>query len=331
MPTKPSVAKTATSGTASASPVPPVVPSGIADARLPCPYAQATRLQQALSSDKMRVAFFLVAGCPVSIRVPDGAGTRPLIPNIEGLTDAIRKQLNASNQHKDHFAKILNHLADSDVQKRTIEDILTQVRRLTDIDGTIPFDGLSKDDLKELDKKLCSEVSRVMNARLPNRDTPYHDLAWWIGSIPRANAVEVFTSNYDLLMEQALEECGVPYFDGFSGSDRTFFDTPSMEQDAIPSRWARLWKLHGSINWWRTPGGDFQRKTGPNDGDSQMIHPSHLKFDQSRIMPYLAMQDRLRAFLARGQAVLITCGYSFADSHLNQAIQQGLQGNPTAV
>jgi len=43
------------------------------------------------------------------------------------------------------------------------------------------------------------------------------------------------------------------------------------------------------------------------------------------------MQDRLRAFLARGQAVLVTCGYSFADGHLNQAILQGLSGNPTAV
>ncbi len=178
---------------------------------------------------------------------------------------------------------------------------------------------------------LCLEISSVMNARLPDRKTPYHDLASWIGSIPRAYGVELFTSNYDLLMEQALEECGVPYFDGFSGSDRAFFDTPSMEQDSLPARWTRLWKLHGSVNWWRTPDGEFQRKAGPNEGDSQMIHPSHLKYEQSRMMPYLAMQDRLRAFLSRGQAVLITCGYSFADLHLNQAILQGLGGNPKAV
>ena len=161
-----------------------------------------------------------------------------------------------------------------------------------------------------------------MNARLPDRKTPYHDLAAWIGSIPRAYGVEVFTSNYDLLMEQALEECSVPYFDGFSGSDRTFFDTPSMEQDTIPSRWARLWKLHGSINWWRTLDGELQRKAEANEEDIQMIHPSHLKYDQSRMMPYLAMQDRLRAFLGAGQSVLITCGYSFSDWHLNQAILQ---------
>jgi len=43
------------------------------------------------------------------------------------------------------------------------------------------------------------------------------------------------------------------------------------------------------------------------------------------------MLDRLKAFLARGQAVLITCGYSFSDQHLNEVILQGLAGNPTAI
>jgi hypothetical protein len=62
-----------------------------------------------------------------------------------------------------------------------------------------------------------------------------------------------------------------------------------------------------------------------------MIYPSHLKYDQSRRQPYLAMQDRLRAFLAKGQSVLVTCGYSFGDQHLNEVILQGLAGNPTAI
>ncbi|NJL26616.1 MAG: hypothetical protein HC897_01435 [Thermoanaerobaculia bacterium] len=48
-------------------------------------------------------------------------------------------------------------------------------------------------------------------------------------------------------------------------------------------------------------------------------------------MPYLAMLDRLRAFLTRGQAVLVICGYSFSDQHLNEVILQGLSGNPTAI
>ena len=62
-----------------------------------------------------------------------------------------------------------------------------------------------------------------------------------------------------------------------------------------------------------------------------MIYPSHLKYDQSRRMPYLAMLDRLRSFLGRGQVVVVTCGYSFLDQHLNEVVLQGLHGNPTAM
>jgi hypothetical protein len=48
-------------------------------------------------------------------------------------------------------------------------------------------------------------------------------------------------------------------------------------------------------------------------------------------MPYYAMLDRLRVFLRSDQCVLLTCGYSFADEHINAYIGQGLSGNPNAA
>jgi hypothetical protein len=104
-----------------------------------------------------------------------------------------------------------------------------------------------------------------------------------------------------------------------------------MESESLPSRWARVWKVHGSVNWWRTQTDEVVRRENHSEGDRQMIYPSHLKYDQSRRMPYLAMLDRLRDFLARGQAVLVTSGYSFADQHLNEVILHGLRSNPTAI
>jgi SIR2-like protein len=327
----------ATAASTSVAPVPSVAsgtPAAVAtpsDQALPCPYRQARLLQQSLVPDKMRVGFFLGAGCPLAVDIPPGTGTWPLIPNIEGLTDIIRSSLGADPTHKDRFQKILDQIGDNPATKKTVEQMLTRLRALLEVVESTPFDGLTRNDLIALDKAICKAIDSVMRRRLPARSTPYHQLAAWIGSITRAHPVEIFTSNYDLLMEQALEECGVPYFDGFSGSDRTFFDVPSMEQLTLPPRWARLWKVHGSINWWKTKNGDIQRREIGDTDASQMIHPSHLKYDESRKMPYLAMQDRLRSFLARGQAVLVTCGYSFLDGHLNHAILDGLGGNPSAV
>jgi hypothetical protein len=61
-----------------------------------------------------------------------------------------------------------------------------------------------------------------------------------------------------------------------------------------------------------------------------MIYPSHLKYEQSRRMPYLAMCDRLKAFFRETNPVIVLCGYSFADEHLNELILDGLRGNRSA-
>lgn len=312
------------------APPTPVVSDPRDPAHAHCPYRQATLLQQALVSNKMRVGTFLGAGCPLAIRVPNGAWTKPLIPDIAGLTTEVREVIQASQNHKDRLENVLRRLKDSGIPVPNVEEILSHVRALHEVIGTSNIDGLSKRDLDELDVEICRVTNDVVKVRLPSGDTPYHHLATWIGAIARVHAVEIFTSNYDLLMEQALEERKVPYFDGFVGSDRTFFDLTSMEQDNLPPRWARLWKVHGSINWWQSSTGEIQRRADA-PGDRLLIHPSHLKYTQSRRMPYLAMLDRLRAFLSAGQVVLMTCGYSFTDQHVNEIIFQGLSGNPKAI
>ncbi len=308
-----------------ASPLP-----GLAE-RLHCPYRRTSLLQQSLTPDKMRIAFFLGAGCPASIRVPDGTSTKALIPDIEGLTEYVCTKLENSSECETQAATVIKRLRDDSAASPNIEDILSHVRALHDIVGASTIDGLTKATLANLDEAICKHTTNLVNVDLPDDNTPYHQLATWIGGIHRNHPVEIFTSNYDLLMEQAFEQRRVPYFDGFVGSHRTFFDPFSIEQNGLPARWARLWKVHGSINWWRNPAGDIERREKGDPCDRQMIHPSHLKYDQSRRMPYLAMLDRLRAFLLTGQAVLVTCGYSFSDQHLNDMIIQGLRGNPNAV
>lgn len=296
-----------------------------------CPYRQSTLLQQALAPDKMRIAFLLGAGCPVSIQVPDGTDTKALIPDIRGLTNIVNKRLNESHAYKNSYAALLQRFAGGLPTNPTIEDILSHIRALQDVVRAGSIDGLNKETLVALDAEICGIATEVVGVALPEVKTPYHQLATWIGGIQRAHPIEVFTPNYDLLIEQALEAHKLPYFDGFVGAKQAFFDLTSMENDSLPPRWSRLWKVHGSVNWWRTPKDEVVRREAHAAGDRQMIYPSHLKYDQSRRMPYLAMLDRLRDFLGRGQAVLVTCGFSFTDQHLNEVVLHGLRSNPTAI
>ena len=292
---------------------------------------QLRDLNEALSQEKRPLAILLGAGCPVSIRVSDGqGGMGPLIPDVAGLTDRVAAHLAGDA----HFQVLLGHFAEDAKENANIEHMLTQVRNLKRVVGASSARGLDGAALAQLETKICAMVAKETSKLLPTTVTPYHRLARWIRSIERSHAVTIFTTNYDVLAEQAFEEEDVPFFDGFSGSHRPFFDLRAIEEDALPLRWTRLWKLHGSVTW--RIGTEPRRavyRAGLNDdmpGDL-LIHPSELKYDQSRRMPYLAMFDRLRAFLRQPAALLVTCGYSFVDEHINEALVEGLAANPSAA
>jgi hypothetical protein len=254
--------------------------------------------------------------------------SKPLIPDISGLTLAVKSKV-CSDNNDEVWQKICDQLKADGNSNPNIEDILSRVRGLKEYAGGVGVLGLTRDKLDVVEKRICEEIKKCVSKKLPNKTTPYHNLASWISAADRSEPVEIFTTNYDLLMEQALEDFRVPFFDGFIGSCQPFFDPYAIEFDNLPPRWARLWKIHGSINW-RQENLMVWRSDVETGGDV-VIHPSHLKYEQSRKMPYLAMMDRLKKFLNTPSSALIIVGYSFGDQHLNDVIVQGLQGTPSAT
>ncbi|MCY4579564.1 MAG: SIR2 family protein [Chloroflexi bacterium] len=153
--------------------------------------------------------------------------------------------------------------------------------------------------------------------------------AVYIDGISREHSIEIFTPNYDLLIEESLERHKVAFFDGFVGSHRPFFDPVSVSSDSLPPRWALLWKLHGSLGW--KVYGDSVVRTGLREA-TELIYPDHLKYDQIGRQPYSALFERLREFLMMPDTLLICSGFSFRDFHIRAVIQEGLAANPhTAV
>ncbi len=291
---------------------------------------QTRLLREALQSEKRQVGFLLGAGCPLGIYDTEGTKSIKHIPDVAGLTAAVSLGLGKGNRHAELWAKLSAACMSETVPTPNVEHILTQIRTLCALKGMPQVDGMARDDLEKLDVKICSEIAKIVGKALPSHRTSYHRFAAWIGQIERDVPVEVFTPNYDLLLEQAFEEYAVPFFDGFVGAREPFFDVTAMEQDALPPRWTRLWKLHGSINWVRRENETVYRCHPTAEGQRLCIYPSHLKYEQSRRMPYLAMADRLRAFFRTANPVLVVCGYSFADDHLNEVLLDGLRGNRSA-
>ena len=175
----------------------------------------------------------------------------------------------------------------------------------------------------------------------------------------------LFTLNYDTLFEQALEELGIHYFDGFSGKTNSRFDPSVYGLDIYYpgdiaegrvrryDKFIQLYKLHGSLHWYVEEGGykarhhdlsftkDY-RAASPQDKAEMLIRdefkkigqfgilPTSQKFTQTLDMPFSHLFRLFHARLSQPQTFLMVLGYGFGDDHITQIIETALT-NPSLI
>lgn len=176
----------------------------------------------------------------------------------------------------------------------------------------------------------------------------------------------LFTLNYDTLFEQAMEELGIQYFDGFTGKANSRFDPAVYGLDIYYpgdvaegrvrrfDKFLQYYKLHGSIHWSVDADGiyrarhvafDFLQKyrdKTPAEKATLLespafaaikpfgILPTSQKFTKTLDMPYAHLFRLFHARLNQPQTFLIVCGYGFGDNHVSRIIETALT-NPSLV
>lgn len=290
-------------------------------------------LRQCLTTDKRPIGFLLGAGCSASVKVvgESNGDSRALIPAVPELTQLILEKARISEDYRKKVDLATGQMQSKYGDEYTIEDLLSYIRSLRSVAGSQGAEGFSATDLDGLDQYICNEIHDLVNRRLPAKETPHNDFVHWIKALSGSPSVELFTPNYDLLLEEALDCAGLPYYDGFPGSHEPRFDAVSVDDAFLPPYWVRVWKLHGSINWFVNHQGEVIRSSNRPSDMPLVIHPSHAKHAESRQMPHLALFDRLRNFLRQPSATLFICGYSFEDAHINSVLDQGLRFLRTTV
>ena len=241
-----------------------------------------------------------------------------MIPDVASLTDAVVDSLELTDR------MVIDALLPELGEKPNIEAILTRVRRLSQAIGRAEVHGLKSDGYDELAAKICDKIGEIVAPKLPAEPNSYTELISWVGGTHREHPIEIFTPNYDLLIEEAFEEARLPYFDGFSGAHRPFFDAASISDDSLPARWSRLWKIHGSLGWQIE--GDSIIRTGSRKA-AKLIYPDHLKYDQITRQPYSSLFGRLREFLTTPDSLLLCTGFSFSDAHVTSVLDEALAAN----
>jgi hypothetical protein len=276
-------------------------------------------LRTIIAQGRKRVGLLVGAGAPAGMVKDDGS--RPLIPAVAGLTEQVLKAISPT------YSAQLTGLK-TDLPKQDIETLLSRIRALSGVIGATQVHDLDGPGYKAMAEAICGEIGKVVNVRLPTNASPYSELVSWITGAARSHPVEIFTTNYDLLFEEAFERVRAPYFDGFTGAREAFFDPASVSGDELSPRWTKLWKLHGSLGWKANSQGEVIR-TGQPDA-THLVFPEHLKYDQTQKAPYAALLDRLRAFLATDDTLLVSIGFSYADAHIAARIDEALAANPAA-
>lgn len=257
-----------------------------------------------------------------------GASRAGGLPDVQGLQSTVLEGLEAGPR-----AAFERQLAG-----RNLEGALSRLRRIAVLldSGADTVDGLSAAEARELDVAVCRLIVTALDTATADTGPSLRFAAWAARSSYHL-PVEIFTVNYDLLLESALEALGVAYFDGFVGALRARFrvdlveSAPSDVEEWLPAFLVRLWKLHGSVHWaWE--GGDRAEvvRLGAPVADARpaAIYPSDAKYDESRRVPFVVLQDRLRRALSHPETFTIISGYSFGDAHLNEMLFDAARRRP---
>jgi hypothetical protein len=202
---------------------------------------------------------------------------------------------------------------------------------------------------------LASEAG-IATADDEKREQAFNTLVTFLMSFASRTGVRdrlnIFTTNYDRLIEAGAELAGLHLLDRFLGKLMPIFRSSRLDLDMHYNppgirgepRYlegvARYTKLHGSVDWVQT-GKDIRRIGLPfgaaivepylqapglsgSTAHQLMIYPNAAKDRETADYPYVELFRDLAAAVCRPNSTLVTYGYSFGDEHINRVIRDML-------
>jgi SIR2-like domain len=159
--------------------------------------------------------------------------------------------------------------------------------------------------------------------------------------------LNLFTTNYDRLLEYGCDLIGLRTIDRFVGALSPEFRSSRLDIDLhynppgirgeprFLEGVVKLTKLHGSVDW-QSSGGKLWRNNvrfGAGSGhpdlpktplNSVMIYPNPAKDLETAQYPYAELFRDFSAAICRPNSAIVTYGYGFGDDHINRVLRDAL-------
>jgi len=278
------------------------------------------------------LTFLLGAGCSACAGLPLMSALTEMVLEHEALGPQSKKLLNeiCNNFDGATHANIENYMSE-------IVDLHAIIERRTTMGaGKLEIDvGNGKyvaQDLKVALNEIKAAIVSAINDREVNVAVHQSFVKAIHGSLQAGKAtrsIDYYVLNYDTLVEDALGLEQIPYSDGFAGTTTGWWEPAvfSFEKNV-----ARVFKVHGSIDWCLLSDDTLPRRVRSGIATSSerkhiLIYPSASKYQETQRDPFAQILQYMRARLSpdvNQEMILIICGYSFGDSHVNQEIKNAL-------
>jgi hypothetical protein len=298
------------------------------------PFDEAIQRLEDLISQSGR-AFLLGAGCSKCANLPLTAELTEKVLD-SGKLDELSKQI----------LSVIRASFGGSIPPANIEDFLSELVDLIAIANrrstrnatakTVALDGAdyTVEQLFEAAEQIKRAIAGVINQKIDiqthKRFTEALHRPMRPGKSSLNNSVDYLVLNYDTIIEDALALARVPFSDGIDGGVSGWWNPETFDRKGLA---ARVFKMHGSIDWHELPGSTLPHRVAanvdlPELGDRRiLIWPASTKYRETQLDPYAQLAERARRVLNPGQGsqrVLVICGYSFGDAHINIEIERGL-------
>jgi len=286
-----------------------------------------------------------------------GVSANSNIPLMDSLTSRVKTIIEGSEENatRTKNIEIYNQLAEELDKSAHIEhylshigDLIALAERSKSKNAKLGNLTVEKEELTTLHKTIIDAIGETVrygyckkNNEIGTQSKPIIKIEDHINfvqaiysnrtNLQSRSKFTFFTTNYDTLLEDALGLEKFIVVDGFSGGAVAYWN-PQHEfknTDFLPNK-CLLYKLHGSIDWLRNEKkGIIRTRYGTNYFDKEstiiMIYPQATKYVETQKDPFSYLFSGFRnALNSPDDNVLITCGYSFGDKHINDEIEAAL-------
>ena len=236
-------------------------------------------------------------------------------PLIDELTQLVL------NDVDDELVELFKTLRSVNDRAPTIEDLMNHLLQYRNI-LTTSNTSLGNITIKDIDRWIPS-LKRNIVEKISDDWKPscYHVRFFSRLGKPHGYR-DIFSLNYDTVIEASLDYICILYIDGFQGTNLGWFDAEIFEDNSAKFR---IFKLHGSINWIRDET-ERVRRTNSIGSEPVVVYPSERKYIETQFGVYETLMSRFRSNLRtpKQNTYLITLGYSFNDDHINEAIHDSI-------